>query len=78
MNEGNLTKESLQILVVEIKTIANSGPLTTEVMNDVTSLAPLGPIKILLMKSRVVMPHLGNFTAPHKYSRKQLTVQRRE
>ena len=28
-------------------------------MNDVTSLAPLGPINLLRMKSRLVMHHLA-------------------
>ena len=56
---SNLTKESLQPVVVEVKAIVSSAPLKTEVVNSVTSLAPLSRINLLLMKSRVVMspPH---------------------
>ena len=67
---SNLTEESLQTLVVEVEAIVNSRPLTTEVMNDVTSLAPSSLINFLTMKSRVIsLP--GNFTTPDRYSRKQ-------
>ena len=68
---SNLTEESLQTLVVEVEAIVNSRPLTTEVMNDATSLAPLSPINLLTMKSRVVMPPPDSFTTPDRYSRKQ-------
>ena len=64
---SNLTEQSLQTLVVEVEPIVNSRPLTTEVMNDATSLAPLSPINFLTMKSRVVMPLPGNFTTPDRY-----------
>ena len=50
---SNLTKESLQTLVVEVEVIVNSGSLTTELVNDLTRLAPLSPINLLLMRSRV-------------------------
>ena len=67
---SKLTEESLQTLVVEVEAIVNSRPLTTEVMNDVTSLAPSSLINFLTMKSRVIsLP--GNFTTPDRYSRKQ-------
>ena len=67
---SNLTEESLQTLVVEVEAIVNSRPLTTEVMNDVTSLAPSSLINFLTMKSRVIsLPR--NFTTPDRYSRKQ-------
>ena len=68
---SNLTEESLQTLVVEVEAIVNSRPLTAEVMNDVKSLAPLSPINLLTVKSRVVMPPPGNFTTPDRCSRKQ-------
>ena len=68
---SKLIEESLQTLVAEVEAIINSRPLTTEVMNDATSLAPLSPINLLTMKSRVVMPSPGNFTTPDRYSRKQ-------
>ena len=68
---SNLPEEALQTLVVEVEVIVNSRPLTTEVMNDVTSLPPLSPINLLTMKSRVVMPPTDSFTTPDRYSRKQ-------
>ena len=67
-----MTEESLQTLVLEVEAIANSRPLTTEIINDATSLAPLNPTNLLTLESRVVMPPPGNFTTPDKYSRKQL------
>ena len=62
----------MQTLVLEVEAIANSRPLTTEVINDARSLAPLNPTNRLTLKSRLVMPPPGNFTTPDKYSRKQL------
>ena len=70
-HRSNLTEESLQTLVGKAEAIVNSRPLTTEVMNDATGLAPLSPINLLTMKSRVVMPSPGNFTTPDRYSKKQ-------
>ena len=66
-----MTEESLQTLVGKAEAIVNSRPLTTEAMNDATGLAPLSPINLLTMKSRVVMPSPGNFTTPDRYSKKQ-------
>ena len=68
---SNLTEESLQTVVVEVEAILNSRPFTTEVVSDGTSLAPLSPINLLTMKSRVVMPPPGNFSTPDRYSKKQ-------
>ena len=68
---SNLTEESLQTVVVEVEAIVNSRLFTTEVVNDGTSLAPLSPINLLTMKSRVVMQLPGNFTTPDRYSKKQ-------
>ena len=62
----------MQTLVLEVEAIANSRPLTTEVINDARSLAPLNPTNRLTLKSRLVMQPPGNFTTPDKYSRKQL------
>ena len=47
---GSLTDESLQTLLVEIEAITNSRPLTTETISDVTSLIPLSPINLLILK----------------------------
>ena len=56
--------ESLQTLPVEIEAIINSYPLTTDVLSDVTSLAPLSPVNLLTMKSKVVMAPPGHFISP--------------
>ena len=61
---GSLTDESLQIVPV-----VNSRVLTTEIINDVTSLISLGPIN-LTMKSKIVMPLPGVLASPDKYCRK--------
>ena len=53
---SSLSDESLQTLLVEVEAIINSCPLTTDVLSDVTSLAPLSPVKLLKKKSKVVMP----------------------
>ena len=53
---ASLTDKSLQTLLMEVEAIVNSRPLTTDVINDVTSPVPPSPINLLTMKSRVVMP----------------------
>ena len=67
---ASLTDESLQTLLTEVEAIVNSRPLTTDVINDVTSPVPLSPINLLTMKSRVVMPPPGVFTSADMYCRK--------
>ena len=67
---GSLTDESLQTLLVEVKAVVNSHPLTTETINDVTSLIPLSPMNLLTIKSKIVMPPPGIFVSPDKYCRK--------
>ena len=67
---SSLTDESLQTLLVEVEAIINSRPLTTDVLSDVTSLAPLSPVNLLTMKSKVVMPPPGHFISPDRYCRK--------
>ena len=67
---ASLTDESLQTLLTEVEAIVNSRPLTTDVINDVTSLVPLSPINLLIMKPRVVMPPPGVFTSAEIYCRK--------
>ena len=56
-------------MLVEVEAVVNSRVLTTEIINDVTSLIPLGPIN-LTMKSKIVMPLPGVFASPDKYCRK--------
>ena len=53
---SSLSDESLQTLLVEVEAIINSQPLTTDVLSEVTSLAPLSPVNLLTIKSKVVMP----------------------
>ena len=67
---SNLSDESLQILLVQVEAIINLRPLTTDVLNDVTRLAPLSPVNLLTMKSKVVMPPPGHFTSPDQYFKK--------
>ena len=67
---GSLTNESLQTLLTEVQAIVNSRPLTTDIINDVTSPMLLSQINLLTMKSRVVMPPPGVFTSADMYCRK--------
>ena len=66
----SLTDEFLHTLLTEAEAIVNSGPPTTDVINDVTSLVPLSPMNLLTMKSRVVMSPPGVFTSTYMYCRK--------
>ena len=59
---SSLSDESFQTLLVEVEAIINSHPLTTDVLSDVTNLAPLSPVNLLTMKSKVVMPPPGENT----------------
>ena len=65
-----LDDESLLTVMTEVEGILNSRPLTVEVLNDPTSLQPLSPANILIMKSKVVSPPPGEFSKPDIYSRK--------
>ena len=67
---SSLTDESLQTLFTEVEAIVNSHPLTTDVINDVTSLVPLSPINLLTMKSGVFMPPPDVFVSTDMYCRK--------
>ena len=52
INGGSLTDELLQTLLVEVEAIVNSCLLTTETINDVTSLVGQSPVTLLTMKWR--------------------------
>lgn len=47
--------------------IINSRPLTTEHLNDPTSLGPLTPNHILMMKSNIIFPPPGEFVSQDLY-----------
>ena len=66
----SLNDESLHTLLNEVEAIINSCPLTTNLLSDANSMIPLSPINLLTLKSRVVMPLPGVFTAPDIYCRK--------
>ena len=55
--------------MVEVEAVVNFRPLTTETLNDVTSLIPLSPINIT-MKSKIIMSPLVVFASLDKYCRK--------
>ena len=48
--------ESFHILLVDVEAVLNSCPLTTETINDITSLISLSPIHLLTMKLKNVIP----------------------
>ena len=50
---SNLSDASLQTLLIEVEAIVNSLPLTTDLLNDVASLAPLSPVNLPTMKSKL-------------------------
>ena len=63
-HDTSLNDRSLRTLLIEVEVIANSRPLTADLLVDVNSMMPLSPINLLTLKSRVVMPPPGVFTAP--------------
>ena len=63
----SLNDKSLHTLLIEVEAVVNSHPLTTDLLSDANSVIPLSPINLLTLKSRVVMPPLGVFTAPDIY-----------
>ena len=69
-NHGlSLNNEAFLTLLVEIEAIINSRPLTDTLSDD--SELPLSPINLLTMKSRVVLPPPGNYSANDLYSRRR-------
>ena len=63
----SLNDESLHALLIEVEVIVNSRPLKTDLLSDDNSMVPLSPINLLTLKSGVVMPPPGVFTAPDIY-----------
>jgi hypothetical protein len=71
-NSGEqLDDESLRTLMYEVTAIVNSRPLTVDNLNDPTSLEPLTPNHLLMMKSKIILPPPGNFQREDLYSRKR-------
>ena len=64
------SNESLRTLLVEVEAIVNSRLLTTDLLSDADSLIPLSPINLSTMKSKMLMPPSGVFSAPDIYSHK--------
>ena len=57
---SSLSDESLQILLDEVKAIIDSSPLTTDVLNDATSIiAPPSPVNLSTMQSKVALTPFG-------------------
>ena len=63
--------ESLRTFLAEVEAIVNTRPITSESLSDVHSPVPLCPMQLLTVKSRVVMPHPGEFQKEDIYCRKQ-------
>ena len=66
-HDTSLNDRSLRTLLIEVEVIANSRPLTADLLVDVNSMMPLSPINLLTLKSRVVMLPPQVFTAPDIY-----------
>lgn len=66
-----LDSASLRTFLYEVMAIVNSRPLTTEHLNDPTSLEPLTPNHILMMKSNIISPPPGQFVSQDLYLRKR-------
>lgn len=66
-----LDSASLRTFLYEVMAIINSRPLTVEYLNDPTSLEPLTPNHILMMKSSIVVPPPGQFVSQDLYLRKR-------
>lgn len=66
-----LDSASLRTFLYEVMAIINSRPLTIEHLNDPTSLEPLTPNHILMMKSNIIFPPPGEFVSSDLYLRKR-------
>lgn len=68
---GRLDDASLRTLFYEAMAIVNSRPLNTDGINDPTSLEPLTPNHLILMKSKVALPPPGKFVKEDMYATKR-------
>ena len=67
----SLDDELLYTLLIELKAIVNSRPMTTGTINYVQSHVPLSPSNLLTMNSKVVMSPPGRFRPADTYCRKR-------
>ena len=67
----SLNGEALTTLMTEVEAVLNSQPLMTERLSDTNSLNPICLSNILTMKTKVVMPPLGEFGLADIYYHKQ-------
>ena len=75
----SLNDESLRTSLAEVESIVNTRPITLESLSDVYSPVPLCPMQLLTIKSRVVIPPIGEFQKEDIYCKKQWrSVQRLE
>lgn len=68
---GRLDDSSLRTLFYEAMAIVNSRPLTVNGINDPTSLEPLTPNHLILMKSKIALPPPGKFVKEDVYATKR-------
>ena len=66
-----LDDDAFRTFMSEAANIVNSRPLTVTSLNDPTSLQPLTPNHLLMMKSNVILPPPGIFKEADTYSRKR-------
>ncbi|KAJ0004820.1 hypothetical protein NQD34_011034 [Periophthalmus magnuspinnatus] len=70
-NSKRLDSASLRTFLYEVMAVVNSRPLTVENLNDPTSVEPLTPNHILMMKSNIILPPPGEFVSQDLYLRKR-------
>ena len=63
--------ESLRTFLCETMAIVNCRPLTVDGLNDPLTAEPLTLNHLLTMKSKIILPPLGNFQRPDLYCRKR-------
>ena len=65
----SLNDESFRTLPVEVEGIINSRPVTCDNIGDVNSFVTLNPVRLLSMKTKIVMPPPGIFQKEDIYCR---------
>lgn len=57
----SLNEESLHTILTDVESIVNSRTLAVETLSDPNSIAPISPMTLLTMKSKIVLRPPGNF-----------------